>query len=243
MQTVFALIVAVLIDWWGRHLPGGQFLSQSRSVAWFKTYETKMLSLVKHYKVKNAYVAALALYVPLLAALCVLQVIFSGIFGGTGTLIVMIVSLLYFLGNKGDSTDTGYVQAHETSFAIMFWFALLGPFGALTYWFLAITKQGGAVADSANPELNQTLAWVHAIAAWLPARITGFLYALVGNFTKGFSCWLNAMRNPGLPSSDFLTDCGTAATDATIVDDESNLIDRAFIAWVITCILIVAFIK
>jgi membrane protein required for beta-lactamase induction len=240
MQTVLALIVAVLIDWWARHLPGGQFILRCRTVNWFGTYVSKLMELVGHYKITNNYLVALALYVPLLAGLVLLQLLFSKMLGPTGNLLFLIITLVYFLSNKDlNNNDSEFVQAHETSFAVLFWFAILGPVGALTYWFLAVFKQvcGGLQDDNAS--LYKTLNWLHAMAAWIPARITGFIYALVGNFTRGFNSWLQAMRSPNLPSSDFLIDCGNAATDPTVADDGANLVERAFIAWVVISIILV----
>lgn len=244
MQTVLALIVAVLIDWWARHLPGGQFILRCRSVNWFSTYVTKMMELINHYKITRNYLVALAIYLPMVAALFLIQILFTKLFGATGSLLFVTFSLVYFLGNTdAGMQDSDFVQAHETSFAILFWFALLGPMGALTYWFLAVCKQNSAVTQAANPEINPVLEWVHAIAAWIPARITGFLYALVGNFTKGFNCWVKAMSNTKLPSSDVLNDCGIASTDATIENDSENLVERAFVAWAVLSIIIVVIVK
>lgn len=244
MQTVLALILAVLIDWWARHLPGGQFILRCRSANWFNTYVSKMMELVNHYSFKQSYVVALVIFVPLLAALFLLELLFSKLFGPTGNFLFLIVTLVYFLGNKeSDTQSSEFVQAHETSFAILFWFALLGPLGAFLYWFLAVAKQCSAISTAVNPELVQTMNKLHAWAAWLPARITGFVYALVGNFTKGFNCWLKAMGSPALPSSEFLVDCGNASIDASVADDGANLVDRAFIAWVILSVLIVVMIR
>ncbi len=41
-----------------------------------------------------------------------------------------------------------------------------------------------------------------------------------------------------MPGSDFLNSCGGASVDVAVAEDSDNLVERAFIAWVILSIII-----
>src|SRR5690606_7269479 len=104
-----------------------------------------------------------------------------------------------------------------------------------------VSKQSLIVMEPHNSNLHAALIKLHALAAWIPARITGFLYALVGNFSPGFKAWMNCATNPSKQSSQVLQECGEAAVDSATAGDDVRLVARAFIAWVVLSILIVVF--
>jgi len=61
-------------------------------------------------------------------------------------------------------------------FSVAFWFVLFGAPGALAYGFLRANEES----------IRPVMRWVD----WLPARVAGFAYLLVGNFSKGMPVWL-----------------------------------------------------
>lgn len=238
-MAIIAFLVAVMVDRYAQYAPSGKALLRVRPTAWLNVYLFKGLNLLEKVGIKNNYLILLSIILPLCISLLLLKLLFGLLFGSIGTLLFLCLSLFYFLGNRdvGDKTSE-LVAAHETSFGVMFWFAILGPTGALVYWFLVV---GNSASFSGYAGLHATLSRLHGWAAWIPARITGFIYALVGNFGPGCRCWINSVCSPNKPSSQVLQECGHAALDSTTVDDESSLVARAFIAWVVVCILIVAF--
>jgi AmpE protein len=238
---VLAIMIAVMIDRWVQYIPGGQYILRWRTTNWLNYYTTKIMVLLTNYGVTQGYLVIVLLFLPLVLILLLLKLILVLLFGGIGNLLFVTVPLLYFIGNREiEPGDSEFVVAHERSFGILFWFALLGPYGALMYWYF-VAMQRTAIAEQPNAESLAALNMLHAIAAWIPARITGFVYVLVGNFTAGFNCWMARMRTPSMQSSQFLADCGNAAVDASIAEDGKNLVVRAFIAWVVLSILIVVF--
>jgi len=242
MAMAIAIAVAAISDKMVYRLPGGQDIASGRSSGWMTKYVAKVMDFIHNSHIKQNYLSILLLVAPLIVVLLLSQLLFSWFFGTIGKILFMSVILFYFLGNnKKEKGDNEFVRAHEHGFGILFWFALLGPVGALLYWFLIVNKKDDTIAEPANSHVNVGLMWLHAMAAWIPARITGFVYALVGNFSSGFNCWLGCIRTPTMPSKKVLTDCGQAATDASIESDEKNLVARAFIAWVVLSILIVIY--
>ncbi|WP_127347654.1 regulatory signaling modulator protein AmpE [Pseudidiomarina mangrovi] len=70
-------------------------------------------------------------------------------------------------------------------FAVFFYFLLFGITGALVY---------ATIRDMRQP---RTSSWrsLHQIIDWLPTRVMGFGFLLVGNFSQGFPIWLNSIGN------------------------------------------------
>jgi membrane protein required for beta-lactamase induction len=234
MATIIAIVIAVVVDRYVQQLPSGSVMARVRSTAWLNTYLTKCISILDKLGIKQSYLVALSAVVPLCLGILILKLLFGILLGKIGSLLFLTFALFYFLGNREvELPASEYVVTHETSFGIMFWFAVIGTTGAMLYWFLVVSKQTGIMQDPNNLNLRNLLARVHALAAWIPARITAFLYALVGNFTPGFRCWLNCIRNPKMLSSDVLQECGQAAADANTVGDSMRLVMRTYIAWVI----------
>jgi membrane protein required for beta-lactamase induction len=126
-----------------------------------------------------------------------------------------------------NAAENIFIEFNERYFANLLYFVLfgpLGPFVVLLYNFTAIAR------------LNHSeLVKVHAILAWLPARLASFSFALVGNFAPVTRTWLSAVANVQVSSSKILTDCGQASVDV----DEKQVAERSLVAWAILCIIVV----
>lgn len=72
-------------------------------------------------------------------------------------------------------------QSNFRFFGVLVYFVLLGPVGALMYR-LACTFEFTIRDDEKSP-YQEKLNLLRKILDWLPSRITGFLYALAGDFT------------------------------------------------------------
>lgn len=127
-----------------------------------------------------------------------------------------------------------FLAAYQRVFAVMFWFVLLGPMGAVLYRMVALCSAESSLG------LTSVATQVERILTWVPVRILTVFFALGGHFTEVFAQWkLNALK--GLASSDtLLTECGVAALAITknglqLPEDGSAekaalaLVDRAFI--------------
>ncbi len=242
MATIIAILVAVIADRYVQYAPSGQSIARFRSSAWLNTYLLKLINVLEKLGIKQNYLIVLTAFLPLCIGLLLLKLLFGLLFGTIGALLFIVIALMYFLGNRNVGPNlTEFVLVHETSFGVLFWFSLLGPTGALLYWFLVVSKQSLVVMEPSNISLYAALVRLHALAAWIPARVTGFIYALVGNFSPGFKALMNCAGNPSKQSSQVLQECGEAAIDTTAIGDDVRLVSHAFIAWVVLTILIVVF--
>lgn len=242
MATIIAILTAVMVDHYAQFLPAGQMLLRVRSTAWLNAYLVKIISALEKMGIKQSYLILLSAILPLCIGLFILKLLCGILLGRLGTLIFITLALFYFLGYRPKAADepqkSAFIIAHEQSFGVLFWFGVFGPTGALLYWFLVVAKQSPGMLEPENDALYKAVAWVHAMAAWIPARITGFMYALVGNFDPGFKCWKDCARNPKLASGQLLQECGKAAVGTDGEDAAEGLVNRAFFAWVVLIIFI-----
>ena len=112
-----------------------------------------------------------------------------------------------------------FIESNRRVFAVVFWFVLLGPAGAVLY---------RTVAQSASRTRNKDVPMdvakqarlIEALLDWLPIRIFTFIFALGGHFVSVLSCW-RKKAGTGLEGNDILlTECGAAALG---IDDQSKL--------------------
>jgi AmpE protein len=91
------------------------------------------------------------------------------------------------------------VQANNRLFAVIFWFVVLGPVAAWAYRVVDLIRrravfnaerQTAAEKEAANEQniLNATSS-LHALCAWVPARLTAIGYGLAGSFDGARSAW------------------------------------------------------
>lgn len=76
-------------------------------------------------------------------------------------------------------------EANERQFAVLFWFAALGPAGALLYRSADVLRRDPG--KSATAEFRTAAGRMHGVLAWLPAHLTAMGYALAGSFEDAVS--------------------------------------------------------
>ena len=122
------------------------------------------------------------------------------------------------------------------SFAVIFWYALLGPVAALAYRQLALAAEHArtpAVADNAG-QLRHAFDWV-------PVRLLAASFALVGNFVAVTRVMLHELLNWNISAAQLISKIGCVAGEvpAPVVGVEGvnsldvlwELLVRAAIVW------------
>jgi membrane protein required for beta-lactamase induction len=83
------------------------------------------------------------------------------------------------------------VESADRVFAVLFWFVLLGPLGAVMY-------RSAAVLYFQRPEQGtfaESVAWLYAALLWLPARLLALGFALSGHFDSALEGWRQAHQD------------------------------------------------
>ena len=127
--------------------------------------------------------------------------------------------------------------ANERIFAVLFWFVLMGPVGAVAYRLSTnISKQ-----DRELERLRSEADLLQAIMAWLPARMLAIGYALTGHFDGALCAYQNRPyeTDMAVANHDVLVAAGLGALrDSEITDEISciqaarDLVMRAIVVWI-----------
>ncbi|MCU7846612.1 MAG: regulatory signaling modulator protein AmpE [Candidatus Thiodiazotropha sp. (ex Lucinoma kastoroae)] len=79
------------------------------------------------------------------------------------------------------------LQANQNLFAVLFWFIVLGPLGAMIYrlstWLPALVRSNRDIDFHLNSKQ------LTIILDWIPARITALCYAIAGSFEDALYGW------------------------------------------------------
>jgi membrane protein required for beta-lactamase induction len=121
-----------------------------------------------------------------------------------------------------------FIEANERLFGVLFWFIVLGPFGAILYRLACILReqQGdihGHYAQSAQDLYN--------ILNWLPARLFTLGNAVTGNMVDAIEGWRESEKQSLSANEDVICSGGLGALSyqpQENVDEESILNDRIY---------------
>lgn len=107
------------------------------------------------------------------------------------------------------SIETMLKRAHYGLFAPIFWFAILGPGGAVLYRLSHLIKlEWRPFEDSAFNRFSlQAFQWLD----WLPARFTAACFAVVGDFEDAIFCWRTQSQSWPDNAEGFLLASGAGA--------------------------------
>lgn len=127
-------------------------------------------------------------------------------------------------------------QAYQGFFAVIFWYALLGPVPVLIYRLLALVIEHGRESS-----LRESARQVRHAFDWLPARVLVTSFALVGNFMAVSRVLLHELLNWDIPAADLIAAGGRAAAEVArqpdaaegvaTLDDLWQLLVRSALLW------------
>jgi AmpE protein len=102
----------------------------------------------------------------------------------------------------------GYLlwQGYQGFFAVIFWYALLGPVAALSYRLLALTGE-----HAQQPALRERALQVRHGFDWLPVRVLAASFALVGNFVAVSRGLLHDLLNWDIAAEQLVATAGQVA--------------------------------
>ena len=126
--------------------------------------------------------------------------------------------------------------ANERIFATIFWFIVLGPFGAMLYRLISeLSKQ------IEYNDLAEFSEFIHSIMAWVPARMLAAGYALTGNFDGAYHGYRDRAQSSDFSQSNAEVLISTGLGAMHNLDRENELagiyaaqalVMRAVIVWV-----------
>jgi AmpE protein len=136
-----------------------------------------------------------------------------------------------------------FLDADQHIFAVIFWYIVLGPVGAVLYYLVNrivfFAKQNQHELSSFKESAKR----IQGVLDWIPVRITGLSYALAGHFSYAFAKWLKYLKLGPSKSQELAYRLGLAALELDETDPataqlaENNsaltLIDRSLVIWIV----------
>jgi membrane protein required for beta-lactamase induction len=136
-----------------------------------------------------------------------------------------------------DVTRAILYVANERIFAVIFWFVIIGPVGAVLYRLTtSLSKQ-----DGLDDSLTAVATLFQAVLTWVPARMLAAGYALTGHFDGALQAYRNRPYEPdlALENYDVLVSTGMGALRDHEATDEissiisaKNLVMRSILIWI-----------
>lgn len=130
-------------------------------------------------------------------------------------------------------------ESNDRFFCVIFWFALLGPFGAILYRLTSHTMRNTGSATLANAATQ-----LQALLAWAPAHLMAMGFALTGNYEGAKQEFYNKNKQRDLPESNYhtLITAGQGAIKDCTPGDEIGCIRSARALVLRTLVVWLAFI-
>ena len=169
--------------------------------------------------------------------LYLIYIFFRGFLDDLGVLIVNFVvvwaCMQGFLLKQDASADEAVMHRYRRQFAMVFWFALLGPFGALAYRWLCFMSETVAAIRSQH-EFQRLM----SLLDWVPSRALGLSLAVVGVFVRVFPDWcahLVPILMPVRPHVLRWVRLAQSPSDGDKISyaDQLRLLDYAFYVWLV----------
>ncbi len=91
------------------------------------------------------------------------------------------------------------VSTNENLLGVFFWFALLGPMGALMFRITSVlyyqSEQQSEEETADYTEFNNSTRLLYAILLWLPAQLTTLAFAITGSFIDTLHEWKSRIHH------------------------------------------------
>lgn len=142
-------------------------------------------------------------------------------------------------------TETALVRANDRLFAVLFWFAVLGPAGAGLYR-CARLNHLAARRESSDSAFANAASMLEGLLAWLPARILAITYALTGSFEESLADWkayYEECSEPFYETSEGVLSCagcgalrisaGGSDAGLAVVRGARSLLKRSLLLWLV----------
>lgn len=101
----------------------------------------------------------------------------------------------------------------DAIFAPLFWFIIMGPTGAIIYRLSNTLDAMWGYKNSRYLHFGWAAARFDDVLNWVPARLTAFSYALIGETKKALSCWKNQASLLDSPNAGPVMTAGAGALD------------------------------
>jgi len=225
---------------------------------WMTPYYQFLQARIPAIQETNPYVALAIIVVPLLLIAGLLTTLIAQVLGLLGSYVFSVLVLWFFLDAR-DAAKVPYepntpanifTQSYREVFVLLFWFFLLKVPGVILY--ISVSELRKYLSDNSAESselLLTTSTKVLAVLDWVPQRLLGLTFAMVGNFSLVFKDWAQGLTS-GLDQEsanvvrwgeDAIADADTpvptaseqALVSSSVVWQALALVERALLFWLV----------
>lgn len=139
--------------------------------------------------------------------------------------------------------DRLLIGANQQLIGVIFWFLILGAFGALLYRLSVLMHQYSRTEGSPYAVTQEAIDTLQGWLDWIPARLLALGYALAGNFVNTFSCFLRYMPEKPANNDAMLVECGLAALNNLPSASEPPAVNEQMVMDLIDRVLVIALVS
>jgi len=215
------------------------FAPTERLPKWIHAYfvlmekQTEKYSLVK----KQAWMSVAFLLLPIFIIVAVVLFLLAHTLSDVSNFFLYILIMWYCVDSlrfkrlkEEGSPDVIFMTAYEDIFAIIFWYAILGPFGGILYYLVT------ALLEYLNEAAIKKTNWLTAVLKfrglldWIPVRLVGLTFALVGHFFFAASDWFHHLKGGLAPDHQLVAELGDKAMKLDAGEKDKRLERALYLA-------------
>lgn len=238
---------------------------------WFTPYASFLKNNLEKFGVWKGYLGIGVIILPILIGLWLLCAIFHGLVFNLFGLLISIalfwycvdarnfqqILRSYFLGNKAENeikgfvveplpktkaglarkvSNTIFIHSLHNIFSIIFWYLILGLPGLVIYFLLNV------IIDNVK-ELKKEAKILQDIFDWIPVRLAGLSFALMGSFGAVFVYWMKNIVTGIEKAEELITHYGLIAnganpreskgSDYREAKEAAELVFRSVVVWLV----------
>ncbi len=135
----------------------------------------------------------------------------------------------------------------QNIFALIFWLLVFGSVGVVLYTLVvSLRKTLESEEDEKSKSLYAVAAKAEGILDWIPIRLMGITYALVGHFSPTFKCWYENLWTGIYYTREQAAGCGLIAmgmddAPGPLSEDQlgdiDGLVNRSLLVWLVVIAL------
>ena len=146
-------------------------------------------------------------------------------------------------------TNNLFYNSTRSIFTVLFWFLVLGPAGCLGYIVLDYFIYGNDIRI--DQKSKKKLEIIFGLIEYIPARLSAFSFAIVGNFENSLNAWKNLKSNVDLHKENIVLVNTIGLSSFEIIGNNEQdtilekisyiqtIISRSLLAWLSFAMLLI----